>query len=321
MKSFGRVVVAASAAVAFTAGSAVVAPVVGAAPGSADLLGSLGTGSLGTAPGGPECGEHVVTPATLEASGWFTPDDENPAVIGAAPGEAPDDVGDSALTFPTENKEDEGGNPTGGSSLYKNVEMPIADLLDEDGDGDDDGVKLSFDYTANGQAPALQIRLNDASLADSEKGAAGYEDGFATIVWSPDPANGNWATADANLGDTANQFWVTRALQGDDKTVTRGERKTLKEIVDLNPNAKIVAYGVQRTRDNTSTDVAIDNFTFGCETTNFELPAEDDLLGSVTGSLGGDTGSLAVGGLLAVGAGVAAAVFAAQNGLIQIPGL
>ena len=44
-------------------------------------------------------------------------------------------------------------------------------------------------------------------------------------------------------------------------------------------------------------------------------PAQEDPLGSVTGSLGGDTGSLAV------GAGVAAAVFAAQNGLIQVPGL
>ena len=89
----------------------------------------------------------------------------------------------------------------------------------------------------------------------------------------------------------------------------------------MNPVAVVTEYGVQKTRDNTAENVAIDNFTFGCETTNFELPAEDDLLGSVTGSLDGDTGSLAVGGLLAVGAGVAAAVFAAQNGLIQIPGL
>src|SRR5699024_12421280 len=104
----------------------------------AACLGPRGAWALGAVPGGPAGGAHVVTPATLEASGWFTPDDENPAVIGAAPGEAPDDVGDSALTFPTENKEDEGGNPTGGSSLYKNVEMPIADLLDEDGDGDDE---------------------------------------------------------------------------------------------------------------------------------------------------------------------------------------
>ncbi|HJC59282.1 MAG TPA: hypothetical protein H9755_02965 [Candidatus Dietzia intestinigallinarum] len=303
MKSFGRVVVAASAAVAFTAGSAVVAPVVGAAPGSADLLGSLGTGSLG----GDSCGEHVVTSVNEEGSAWSTPTDETPAVIDEAPTGAPDGVGDYALTFPTDTEN--------GTSLYKNANRKkLSELVGEDGD-----LRMNFDYSTDGQAPALQIRLNDASLADSEEDEAGYEDGFATIVWSPKPAEG-WAEANP---DESNQFWVTRDLKGADggEPVERGKRMTLKEIVALNPVAVVTEYGVQKTRDNTAENVAIDNFTFGCETTNFELPAEDDLLGSVTGSLDGDTGSLAVGGLLAVGAGVAAAVFAAQNGLIQIPGL
>ena len=308
MKTFGRVVVAASAAVAFTAGSAFVAPVVGAAPGSADLLGSLGTGSLGTAPGGPECGEHIVTPSTLEGSGWFTPGDENPAVIAEAPEGAPATVGKSALTFATHVK---------GTSLYKNANRKkLSELVGADGD-----LRMNFDYSTDGKAPALQIRLNEASLADTEVDREGFKEGFATIVWSPVTANG-WVKADPA---TSKEFWVTRALKGDGEeenpALPRGTKTTLKEIVALNPNAVVTEYGIQKTKDNTAENVAIDNFTFGCETTNFELDSEEGPLASVTGSPGGDTGSLAVGGFLAVGAGVAAAVFAAQNGLIQVPGL
>ena len=71
--------------------------------------------------------------------------------------------------------------------------------------------------------------------------------------------------------------------------LARGEKATLAEIVELNPEAKVTAYGVQRTQENTSTNVAIDNFQFGCEVTNFELPAEPadpGFLGSLTGIFG-----------------------------------
>ena len=273
MKTFGRVVVAASAAVAFTAGSAFVAPVVGAAPGSADLLGSLGTGSLGTAPGGPECGEHIVTPSTLEGSGWFTPGDENPAVIAEAPEGAPATVGKSALTFATHVK---------GTSLYKNANRKkLSELVGADGD-----LRMNFDYSTDGKAPALQIRLNNANLHDDED-RAGSDIGFATIVWSP-PAAEDWSIADPGDDD---QFWVTRTLEGEDgEPIPSNTRMTLDEIIDLNPDAVVTEYGVQKTRDNTAENVAIDNFTLGCETTDFELEAEasgslDDVLGSIEGIL------------------------------------
>lgn len=272
MKSFGRVVVAASAAVAFTAGSAFVAPVVGAAPGSADLLGSLGTGSLGSV--GDNCGEQVVTSVNETGSAWATPSDETRAVIGAAPAGAPASVGKSALTFPNT---DEADKP--GASLYKNVEMPLKDLLAEDGKS----VKLKFEYTASGQAPALQIRLLNANVPDADDKS---NDGFATIVWSPAASDGTWKTADANAAD---KFWVSRPIVKGDTTLPRGEETTLAKIVELNPEAKVTAYGVQRTQENTSTNVAIDNFQFGCEVTNFELPAEPadpGFLGSLTGIFG-----------------------------------
>lgn len=269
MRKLVKSVGVASAAVAFAAGSALVAPVAGA------QSSSLPGGSLG----GEQCGEQVVTPDNREASGWGTPGDETAAEIAAVEG-APDTVGDAAVTFPEDNPEQQG------TSLYKNADrMPLADLLGEDGNP----VPLSYEYTSEGQAPALQIRLNDANLAETED-SAGHEVGFATIVWSPADGDGSWQTA--NPGDS-DEFWVTRALvggEGDD--VPRGERKSLKEIIELNPDAVVTAYGVQMTRDNESDNVAVDSFTLDCETTNFELDSEDGLFGSLTDVFGSVTGSL-----------------------------
>lgn len=255
MKNLVRSVGVASVAVAFGAGAALSAPVAGAQS-------SLPGGSLGA----DNCGEQVVTPETLEASGWFTPPDEIPAEIAAVDG-APDTVGDAALTLEST-----------GSSLYKNAdEAPLAELL-RDGE---DLVPLSYEYTSIGQAPALQIRLNGANLAESEDGA-GSEIGFATIVWSP-PTTDTWATADP--ADDDGSFWVTRALEGEDgEDIPRSTQMTLDEIIDLNPDAVVTEYGVQKTSDNTATDVAADNFTLGCEVTNFELEDEEapGPLGSLT---------------------------------------
>lgn len=258
MKNLVRSVGVASVAVAFGAGAALSAPVAGAQS-------SLPGGSLG----GDNCGEQVVTPETLEDSGWFTPEDENAAEIGAVDG-APESVGAAALTL-----------ESSGTSLYKNAdETPLAELL-RDGE---DLVPVSFEYTSGGQAPALQIRLNEANLHESETGS-GSDIGFATIVWSPPQAEG-WETADP--GDDG-QFWVTRALEGPDgEAIPRNTEMTLDEIIDLNPDAVVTEYGVQKTTDNTASDVAIDNFTLGCETTNFELDADaDGSLGNILGSLEG----------------------------------
>lgn len=259
MKKVVRSVGVASVAVAFGAGAALSAPIAGAQS-------SLPGGSLGA----DTCGEQIVTPATLDASGWLTPDDETAAVI-AAVEDAPESVGNAALTFETD---------ASGTSLYKDGDE--ADLSDLLLDGED-LVPISFDYTSGGQAPALQIRLNDANLHESEDGAGGSDIGFATIVWSPPAAEG-WDTADP--GDSG-EFWVTRALDGPDgEPIPRATPMTLDEIIDLNPEAVVTEYGVQKTRDNTADDVAIDNFTLGCETTNFELDPEgslENVFGSVTG--------------------------------------
>ena len=268
MKKLVRSVGVASAALAFGAGAALSAPVAGAQS-------SLPTDSLGGSLGGDTCGTEVVTPENQEASGWSSPGDENSAVI-AAVEDAPEHIGDAALTFETDGT---------GTSLYKNADRaPLAELL-RDGE---DLAPLSFDYTSSDQAPALQIRLHEASLADTEEGAAGYDVGFATIVWSPPAAEG-WTTADP--ADDDGEFWVTRAIEGEDgKTIPRSTKMTLDQIIDLNPDAVVTDYGVQKTRDNTATNVAADNFTLGCEVTNFELEAEpegslEDPLGSLTDML------------------------------------
>ena len=258
MKNLAKSVGVLSAAVAFGAGSALAAPAAGAQ--------SLPTGSLGDSLGGDTCGEQVVTPETLANSGWGAPEDENAAEIAAVEG-APEEVGTAALTF-----ED---GPENGTSLYKDAErMPLDELL-EDGAP----VPMSYQYTSDGQAPALQIRLNNASVPETEDGA-----GFATIVWSPADGDGTWREADPADSD---QFWATRDIEdADGETVLpRGERTTLEEIVGMNPDAVVTEYGVQKTRDNTTEGVAIDDFTFGCETTDFELDADEEdggPLGSLT---------------------------------------
>lgn len=240
-------------AVAFGAGAALSAPVAGAQS-------SLPGGSLSDSLGGEVCGTEVVTPENQEAAGWGTPPDEDPAEIAAVEG-APESVGEAALTLPTSTEK--------GSSLYKNANRaPLADLL-----RDDEGlVPLSFDYASSGQAPALQIRLNGANLHDSATGG-GTDIGFATIVWSPPPAEG-WATADP--GDDG-QFWVTRVLEGEGgEPIPRYTPMTLDQIIDLNPDAVVTEYGVQKTKENTAENVAIDNFELGCLTTNFELVDETE---------------------------------------------
>lgn len=264
MKKLVRSVGVASAALAFGAGAALSAPVAGAQS-------SLPTDSLGGSLGGETCGTEVVTPENQEASGWSSPDDENSAAI-AAVEDAPEHIGDAALEFESNDA---------GTSLYKNAnETALTDLLLNG----EELVPISFDYTSNGQAPALQIRLNGASLHEDED-RAGSDVGFATIVWSPPAADGT-AWQNAAPGDSED-FWVTRDLAGaDGELIPRGERMSLQEIIDLNADAVVTDYGIQKTRDNTSPGAAIDNFTLGCETTNFELEAED------TGSLGDAFGSL-----------------------------
>lgn len=267
MKKFARSLGAISVAVAFGAGSAALAPAAGAQ--------SLPTGSLGSV--APEqCGEQVVTPATQEASGWGSPADENTAQIASVEG-APESVGGAALTFDTN---------ASGTSLYKNGNrVKLSELLLDD---KGDLVPISYEYHSDGQSPALQIRLNDANLhEDAKPEGAGFDVGFATIVWSPERSDGTWKKGTPGNTD---QYWVTRTLKdADGAPVKRGTTMTLKEIIDLNKDAVVTDYGIQKTKENASEGAAIDNFQLGCVTTNFELEVEEEpgslenIFGSVTG--------------------------------------
>lgn len=251
-----------SAAVAFGAGATLLAPVAGA---QSEIL----SGALGST-GSDNCGTEVVTPKNQDAAGWGSPDDENTAKIAAVEG-APESVGEAALTFDTD---------ASGTSLYKfGNKVKLSELLLDD---KGDLVPISYEYHSNGQAPALQIRLNDASLHADDADEDGYEDGFATIVWSPSRSDGTWRKATPANTD---QYWVSRTLKdADGNPIARGKRMTLKEIIALNPNAVVTDYGIQKTRDNASEGAAIDNFQLGCVTTNFELRTKEES-GGIFGSL------------------------------------
>lgn len=241
MKKCGVAGVTGMASIALAIGSAGVA---GAAPGS---------GSLGSLTGQDECGSSVVTPISM--NGWGTPGDETPAKIKALAG-APS--GDGALTFEPSDE---------GTSLYKQAGVPLDTLIGEDG-----MIPLGYQYTSSDQGPALQLRMTGASTE-------GDDPHFATIVWTPEPTSGEWAEADASDSD---QFWVTRDIVDEDgaTVLKKGARTSLDEIVQLNPDATLAAYGVQQTGDNTSTDVAVDDFVFGCQTTDFEPASAAGSLGS-----------------------------------------
>ena len=288
MKNVGKSVLAASAAVAFAAGSALAAPAAGAQSSLPALpTGSLDTSSLqGLVGGGQQCGPHVVTPENAAGSGWTTPGDETPATIAAVTG-APAKVGPAALTFPKDT------DAKKGTSLYKDAKGAKLSTLIADGGKT---IPMSFDYLSTGQAPALQIRLQNASVDKSKD-----KTGFATIVWSPVSGDGTWKAA--NPGETE-QFWVTRDVldaQGT-KILERGKQTNLKKIVELNPDATISGYGFQKTHDNQVEGTAVDNVVFGCEATNFDLtaPGGEGVWGSLTAALESFTTSLSgsVSGLL-----------------------
>lgn len=295
------------------AGSMLTAPVAGAQsslPIPEDLLGSasgsLNLGSLGEEP----CGEKVVTPSNM--GGWATPEDENEAKIVTTDDE---DYGTGVLQMTP----DEGQ----GTSLYKGANnVPLESLLD----ADDEAKQISYQYKGEGQAPALQIRVLNANVVDGTGSNHGdpyseSEDGFATIVWSPADGTADWQTATASN----DQFWVTRPIvqdpeaidedghleEGNELLLERGKRRTLEEIIGmLGEDTVINSYGVQQTKDNETPTTQVDNFVFGCETTDFEMDPP-----------GPDFGSLALGGGLALAAALAVGggAFALQNGMIQLP--
>ena len=303
------------------AGSMLTAPVAGAQsslPIPEDLLGSasgsLDLGSLG----GDPCGEKVVTPNNM--GGWDTPDDENEAKIVPSADVDVEAFGSGVLEMKPDASQ--------GTSLYKDAKnVPVSSLLDENGAAK----PISYQYKGEGQAPALQIRVLGANVVNGPSdGSPEYtvsDDGFATIVWSPAGGTDQWQTATAP--DTAD-FWVTRTIVKDpqdvveggnlgaenDVVLKRGDRATLEEIVDmLGEQAVISAYGVQQTKDNKTPTTQVDDFVFGCETTDFEVDSKE------TAPVGPDFGSLALGGGLALAAALAVGggAFAIQNGMIQLP--
>ena len=303
------------------AGSMLTAPVAGAQsslPIPEDLLGSasgsLDLGSLG----GDPCGEKVVTPNNM--GGWDTPDDENEAKIVASADVDVEVFGSGVLEMKPDASQ--------GTSLYKDAKnVPVSSLLDENGAAK----PISYQYKGEGQAPALQIRVLGANVVkDPTKTEAPFEkttDGFATIVWSPADGTAAWQEAEATESE---DFWVSRTIlkdpeglddkgeltDGNDILLKRGERTTLEEIVDiLGEQAVISAYGVQQTKDNKTPTTQVDDFVFGCETTDFEVDSKE------TAPVGPDFGSLALGGGLALAAALAVGggAFAIQNGMIQLP--
>ena len=303
MKLSRRPMLAVLPAVAL-AGSMLTAPVAGAQsslPIPEDLLGSasgsLNLGSLG----GDSCGTEVVTPEGAEGAGWTTPGDETPATIE----EVTDHTSAGALVFGPDSEEKKG------TSLYKASGKKLETILDAEGQLSS---PLTFDYTSEGQAPALQIRLRDASVANW--GTPNIN--FATIVWSPAASDGSWKKAEPKAD--AAEWWITRDVLDADGTEVHAQGPsnltTLDKLVELNPNATIIEYGVQKTQENNENNVAIDNFTFECVTTDFEKEAP-----AAPAPTGPDFGSLALGGGLALAAALAVGggAFAIQNGLIQLP--
>lgn len=270
------------------AGAASLALVLGTAGTAAaqSSLGSLDTGSLGSSNGeaAPSCATNVLATAA-DHEGWDTPEDETPAEFAelqdAATTGAP--AGPGALAFPDDVA------PNYGTSLYKAVGAPLKSLVDADGNL----TPIGFSYFSDDSAPALQLRITkasyyDFSAVDAVPAPAGegthFPNGFATIVFSPANSDKKWKTLTPEQVAESADFWVTKSIAGTDGVrdgapLLRTERASLKDIIAMNPDAQLDAIGVQKTRENDAQNTYIDNFVFGCETTDFEkvapAPAED----------------------------------------------
>lgn len=119
-----------------------------------------------------------------------------------------------------------------GTALYKRVVVPLGAV---------DQSTLGFAATGAKQ-PAYQLRV----LGSESGGTLG----FGTIVWDGKDPKGFWLTGDG-------------PHSGQDK------KGTLKEIAAKNPNAVVVAYGLNQTRDNDATDVVATSIQFGCADVTF----------------------------------------------------
>ncbi|WP_333619992.1 hypothetical protein [Dietzia sp.] len=296
-----------------------------------------------------QCTTEVVTPA--EPGEWTTPDDETPAVFqdfadGAETGAT---AGPGGLFFPDYTDPEKKG-----TSLYKKVDMPLEDLVDEDGN-----IRpMGFDYFGDTRGPALQLRITGANYYNFATGepkpngeGGHFTNGFATIVLSPTDSTGEWNTLSPEDVSASSEFWVTKSIAAtpgfnDGKPLMRMETATLKDIIAMNPDAQLDEIGVQKTQENKTPNTYIDNFVFDCVTYDFETKAREtsttttDTTTDTTTtntetttpttttttstqvpSNGPDFGSLALGGGLAVAiaASLGGAYWAWQQGLIQLP--
>lgn len=299
------------------AGSMLTAPVAGAQSSflPEDVIGDV-MGSVGSSE--EDDSEAPVTPAPCDkievvnsqsAEGWSTPGDETAAEFRALANGAEKNApaGPGGLFFPDFDPNATPKKP--GTSLYKKVNKPLKDLLDADGKVSTD---IGFSYYSDGTAPALQLRITGASgVADN---------GFATIVLSPENSDKAWKKLTPDTVKTSDKFWVTKDIKDAEGEVVlkrQTQTATLAEIIALNPGATLQHVGVQKTQENKTANTYVDNFVFGCETTNFEA-APDGFFGSLENP---DFGSLALGGGLALAAALAVGggAWAIQNGMIQLP--
>jgi len=124
------------------------------------------------------------------------------------------------------------GESHNGTSLYKRVVVPLGAV---------DQTKLGFE-TSSDKQPAYQLRV----LGSESGGMLG----FGTVVWDGHDPEGFWLTGDG-------------PHSGQDK------KGTLAQIAAKNPNAVVVAYGLNQTRDNTADDIVATSIKFGCAHNTF----------------------------------------------------
>src|SRR5690606_23878076 len=107
---------------------------------------------------------------------------------------------------------------------------------------------LGFKHKVNsGTAPAYQLRIYGAS--NSSKNGLAKDNGYAALNWEPAYNTGTTLTPDADdwitVGDLENgQWWSTRDIRGLKSANNGGSTQSLAQIAFNNPNAVIVAYGV-----------------------------------------------------------------------------
>lgn len=200
----------------------------------------------------------VVTPS--DTQGWSTADTRaNGHVDYVADADTP--YGDAALSLKT-------GDATSGTSQDKaqylhEANVPLSQVT-------------SLSYHTKQVSASFVAGLPSYQLLVDVDGTVGDNQGFTTLVYEPYNNFGNaavqqnmWQSWDVDAGT----FWSSKSVGGLTAGGGGAPFYSLSDVLTLNPNARVIGFGVNVGSNNPNWDTRVDGVGFNDTTYDFELVA------------------------------------------------